>query len=437
MVPYRAIELTVYSILRILPYLLLMFYIFRGHFRFPTWVTVSAVVLITALRCVCGYLLYFNGERLSNANPGFLLLVAFTVLFIKDHWGKGLFSLLMLNNISTFVVTAAKYLESVIFQDYVLQLHRWTNSLTLAIVSALVLIPVFFYIKHIYMQAVRQDISPKTWQLLWLVPFTFYAVWFRNSFFATENHELLSLDFMYVFFCLLVNGGGMLVYTLVVHLINERVANDRLRENELQLTMMQKQFDTLQDRIEEARTAKHDMKQHLHILSALVADKKYDELEAYISRYHDSIAEHSTVKYCDHFGLNALLGYFAGLAKEHNIAFSVHVELPAKMEIPDDVLAVLLGNLLENATEACSQVSAPLISVRGKLDGDVLFFKIRNTFAGKVKKSPDGLYLSTKHEGRGIGLRSVRGIVNNYNGILEIDHKDGLFTVSVLLKVKK
>lgn len=431
---YRAVELTVYSILRILPYLLLMLYIFKGHFRFPQWVTVSAVIIITALRCLCSYLLYFNGEQLSNANPGFLLLVAFTVLLIKDHWGKSLFSMLMLNNISTFVVTAAKYLESIIFGDYALQLHRWTNIITIVIVSAVVLIPLFFYIKHIYMQAVHQEISKKTWHLLWLVPFTFYAVWFRNSFHATENHELLSLEFIYVFFCLLVNGGGMLIYTLVMHLINERVANDRLREKELQLTIKQKQFDSLQERIEEARTAKHDLRQHLHMISALLGDKRYDELETYINRYHKSVFDSGTVTYCEHYGINALLGYFAELAKEHRIAFSVHVQVPADIQIPDDVLAVLIGNLLENATEACMNEQSPMIVIRGKTENGAIFFKIINTFTGTTRKDPNGLYLSTKHEGRGIGLRSVRGIVNDCNGMLKIAHEDGLFTVSVLLK---
>ncbi len=434
MEPYRIIELTIYSLLRILPYLFFMLYIFKGHFRFPTPVTISAVVLITALRCICGYAAYFDPTRLNDPNPGILIFVALSFLLIKDRWGKSLFSMLMLANISSFVVTASKYFEWLIFEDYALQLHRWTNIITLAVTSALVLIPLFFYVKHIYMKAVHQNISKKTWAMLWLVPFTFYAVWYRNSFMATENHELLSLDLQYVFFCLLVNGGGMLIYTLVVHLINERVANDRLRENELQLTMMQKQFDSLQDRIEEARTAKHDMRQHLHMLTALVADKKYDELEAYIKRYSNSFAESSTAIYCKHYGINALLQYFSGLAREHNIGFSAHVEFPAEIAIPDDVLAVLIGKLLENATEACEQEAAPIITIRGKMDGGMLFFKIINTFTGKTKKAPNGLFLSTKHEGRGIGLRSVRGIVSNYNGMLDIQHKDGLFTVAVLLK---
>ncbi len=432
---YRAAELTVYAIFRILPYLLLMLYIFKGHFRFSNWVPVAAIAVITALRCLCSYTAYADTGRPNDPNPGILILVALTVLFVKD-WGKGLFTMLMLANVSSFVVTASKYFEGLLFGDHALQLHRWTNILTLIAMEALVLIPLFFYIKHLYVKAVHQTVSKRAWLFLWLVPFTFYTVWYRNSFFGTDNHELLSLDLKYAFFALLVNGGSLLIYTLVVDLINEYVDNDRLKEQETQMMIKQKQFETLQERIEEARTAKHDMRQHLHMISAYMEDGKYEELKAYINSFRKTVPENITISYCDHYGINALLQYFAGLAQENGIAFSAKMELPSQIAIADDVLAVLIGNLLENAVEACSKESKPVIRIRSQMQGNAIFFKVVNTFTGQAKKSPDGLYLSTKHEGRGIGLRSVRSIVNDYNGILKISQEDGLFTVSVLVEAK-
>ncbi len=436
---YRAAELTVYAVLRILPYLLLMYYVYSGggYFRFAKWVTVTAMVVITALRCLCSYAVYLDAGKTNDPNPGILIFVALTMLLVRDNWGKGLFTMLMLANVSSFVVTASKYLEWIVFGDYALQLHRWTNTLALAAVELLVLIPLFFYIKRFYITAVHQTISGRTWTFLWLVPFTFYTVWYRNSFFASENHELLSLDLKYVFFCLLVNGGGMLIYTLVAHLINEHAANDRLREQETQLMIKQKQFETLQERIDEARAAKHDMRQHLHMISAYLEDGKYDELKAYINSFRKTVPENVTIAYCEHYGINALLQYFAGLARENNIAFSAKMELPASIGVSDDVLAVLLGNLLENAVEACANQTMPVIRIRGQLQGNAVFFKIVNTFTGKAQKTPDGAYLSTKRPGPGIGLRSVQSIVNDHKGLLKVAQENGLFTVSVLLYTQK
>ncbi len=430
---YRFIELTAYSLLRIVPYLLLFLYVFKGHFRFPKWLTIAAVVIISLLRCLCGYAAYFDTSRLNDPNPGIMIFVALSILFVKDHFGKSLFSLWMLANISGFVVIASKYFEGLLFGDMALELHRYSNIITLVLVELAVLIPVFFYIKHIYFKAVHQNTSKQTWRLLWLVPFTLYMVWYKNSFFSNESHELLSLSFRYVFFCLLVSGGGMLIYTLVAHMINEHAENDRLREKEYLFAMQQAQYDNLQERIEEARTAKHDMRQHLHIISAYVKDKKYDELEAYVNSYRTSVPENNSIIYCEHYEVNALLQYFAGLANHHGIGFSSQVHLPKDIGISSNELTVLLGNLLENAIHACQAEKGSFITVKGMIDENGVFFKIVNTFTGKVKKAPNGLYLSTKRDGRGIGLRSVRNIVSNHNGMLEINHKGGFFTVSVLL----
>ncbi len=276
---------------------------------------------------------------------------------------------------------------------------------------------------------------PTVWNTLWIIPFTFYAVWYRNSYFTGEDHEALALTGMYLTYTVIISGGGMLIYALVARLINERAENSKLREKEYVLTMQQTQYQHLQERIEEARTAKHDLRQHLHMISALLADQKYDELEAYINRYRKTIPETGTIAYCDHYAINALVQYFAGLAKEHGIAFSAHLTLPSALSLPDEILAVLLGNLLENAVEAAALEDKPIITLRGQCEDNALFFKVVNTFTGKVKKNRDGLYLSTKHEGRGIGLRSVRSIVNDCQGLLKITQEDSLFTVSVLLKL--
>ena len=66
---------------------------------------------------------------------------------------------------------------------------------------------------------------------------------------------------------------------------------------------------------------------------------------------------------------------------------------------------------------------------------DAVFFQIENTCnMHRLKPGSDG-YRSTKHEGDGIGLSSVKNIVEQYDGILEIEPADGIFRVSVLLNL--
>ncbi len=430
---YRYIEIILYSVLYFLPYLLLAYYPFARELRFSRAFTFLVMLVITAFQV---------GTHIYTANKpevwwvallqGFIETVLF-ILTVKAHWGKSTFTFLMLANISNFVFCAAKCFEGLLFPSLAAEHYRWSNIITLVVSEAVILIPIYFFFKKFYIKALREVTASTVWHYIWLVPLTFYSVWFRNFYFSAEGADILALRPRHLLYTLVINSGALLIYAMVMKLVREQAANDALREKEVQLMIKQKQFETLTERIEEARAAKHDMRQHLHMISAYLADEKYSELEAYVSKLGKSIPENSALSYCSHYAVNALLQYFSGVAREHGIAFSVHIELPEHISIPDDVLAVLLGNLLENATEACTAEKSPMLTVRGKTDGNAVFFKVVNTFTGKLKKSPNGLYLSTKHEGRGIGLRSVRGITSDYNGILKIEPHDGTFSVSVML----
>ena len=140
-------------------------------------------------------------------------------------------------------------------------------------------------------------------------------------------------------------------------------------------------------------------------------------------------------RFCDHYAVNALLLYFAQQAKNQETDFEAAVQVPEDLNIPDNVLSVLLGNLLENALEASRHVETGKrkITIKSVCSGGMILFKISNTYAGTLLPNKNGLYLSTKHTGSGIGLVSVRSIVEQNRGKMEITHTDTSFIVAVML----
>ncbi len=440
MIPtWRFIELTVYSILRIAPYLFFFAYIFKDHFRFNRWITVTTLVAITLLRCVCGYTAYFDASRLTDPNPGIMIFVVLSVLFVGEHFGKSLFTVWMLSNISLFVVAASKYLEGLFFGNMALEYHRYSNIITLLIVEAAVLIPLFFYIRNIYCKAVHQDTSKQNWAFLWIVPFTMYAVWYRNSFFSGESHEVLSLDLAYLVFCFLFSGGSMLIYTLITMMIKAHAENDRAQAKENLIAIQQAQYDDLQARIDEARMWRHDNRHHMTVMESYLDNGEYDKLKEYISHYRQTLPNDRDLIFCQHRAVNALLMFFGQMANDNGADYDVVAQIPQDIAIDEHDLTVLIGNLAENAAHACKTViSGPnYVTVNAKTTDSALYLDVSNTFNGPLEKNSKGLYLSTKREGRGLGLRSVRNIVEKYDGLLEITPKDGLFTVEIYLPFRK
>ncbi len=427
-------EILLYSVLNFLPFTLLTLYPFRDRLR--------ASPLITALGLLCNAIIHFATTILKYYSPynwllslGCTLIHAlFMLIWIKDHFGKSLFTLLMMTNLSNFVLVASKCLEGILFPQLAVEFHHWSHSLTTLIVECIVLTPLYFYMKNIYTNAVKHNSSRTLWRYLWLIPLTFYAVWFRNFYFSAEGALELALRPRHTLYSFVVNAGAMLSYYMVSKLINEYVHNEQLQEKAHQLSMQHAQYGFLQDRIDEARRARHDVRQHLHVISAYLKEKKYEELELYINRYQKSQPEEVPLVFCENPAINALLQYFAGHAKVIGAGFSCSVHLPKDAGIPDEVLTVVLGNLLENAMEACTSIdTGTVVSVRGKADESAIFFKVVNTCPKIPKTDKAGRFLSSKRKGYGIGLRSVESIATQYGGLMKAFWEDGTFTVSVML----
>ena len=132
---------------------------------------------------------------------------------------------------------------------------------------------------------------------------------------------------------------------MVVYLIRTVDENVALSEKNHVLAMQNLQFQKLQNKVMEARQAKHDIRHHITLMQSYVKNQEYDKLECYLNHYQQSLPDDSTIMYCENQGINILLHYFAQQAQSKGIVFSVHTHVPENLRIPENDLSVLLGNL--------------------------------------------------------------------------------------------
>ncbi len=430
----RILEVCLCFIVPLLPHLVLAGIAFREQHRFPWRITIPILIVWALTQAGLG--LWFVGAEYQSLISLLTIPInaGFYALLIKSHWGKRLFTQLTLTNLSRFINTTAKMLEGFIFPTLAIQPHRWSHGVMMLIFAIAIIIPMSFYFRKVFSKAMHNPTPLTAWRYLWFIPLTFYSVWFRNAYFSAEGALVLSLRPRYALFSLVINGGALLVYAMICRLINEQAENEVLRERERQHTIQVAQYTNLHERIEDARRTKHDLRQHLHVVSAYLKEQRYEELESYVNRYGKSIPE-DTLVYCDNFAVNALLQYFAGYAKLTGVGFSAAVHLPRDAGIPEEDLTVALGNILENAIEACNaqEAGGAVISVRGKAENGSVFFKVVNTCPQPPKTDRAGNIVSTKGKNRGIGMKSVDNIAKRYDGMMQARWEDGHFTVSLLL----
>ena len=114
----------------------------------------------------------------------------------------------------------------------------------------------------------------------------------------------------------------------------------------------------------------------------------------------------------------------------------VLISLPQDIALRETTITLVLGNLLENATDACKEITSgeKKITVRGKASDGFVYFEISNNYAGKLTKTKHGSFVTTKKNGKGLGLQSVAHLVKLHEGVFEIEDKDNVFRASVMLK---
>ena len=155
---------------------------------------------------------------------------------------------------------------------------------------------------------------------------------------------------------------------------------------------------------------RHDYHNHIQAMKAHLALRQIDELAEYLGKLDEDLTT--------------------------RIHVNAKATVPAQLKISEIDLCVIIGNLLDNAVEACLKQECPedrFIRVYIGLLKDQLYLSISNSAGGAVKKS-GRLYLSTKDsDSHGFGLLRVDRIVEKYAGYLNRQNEEGVFATEIML----
>lgn len=432
----RILEVAVYSLLNFLPFLALALYPFRNSLRFSAKVTGYLIGLLTVIQLMLGvWAAFFPGGNVGRISfVSTLLYAVFYFLAVRKHRGKTLFTLLMISNLANLAVIAAKCLEGLLFPSLAVQNYRWSFSLMLLAVETLLAVPLFLYMKRVFTPAVEKEPSGFEWRYLWLIPATFYVMWYYAFYGNVSRSGLeIALRPKNTLFLFIVNVGAILIYYVVTRLVLEKNKSLALQEKNHQLTMQAVQYENLREKMDDARRAKHDVRHHILLMQEYLNAGDYGALKTYLDEYGMRLPDDSLVQFCENDAANAVLLYFAQQAKNEHIDYIVKTRIPKDAGIPDTDISVLLGNLIENALAACKaeRSGERIIRIQATTEGGALCITVDNTYTGTLSYTGDGGLRSTKHSGRGLGTQSVRSIVGQHGGVCRFEAKDGMFYASV------
>lgn len=435
----RTMEIVLFALCNFAPYVVLSFYIFRKHQRFQEWITIAGCFLLFIVQFATRYWSAMHGIN-TSIHMSIIRLVIFLAgyaILIDQHFGKILFLELIFANIGNFILIAAICLERNLFPNITHHLYCWHTSVVMLLLHLVITLPWAVEARKYFVPMLDNRRVKKEWNYYWLVPLVFYIIWQYQINGGTET-GLENIQNPYnVVFLFIINFGSLLIYYIMIILDGQLLKNLELEEQQHYRELEEIEYQALQERIEETRRMRHDLRHHIHMLSYYLEEKDYDKLQEYVNSYRDSIPDGDKIRFCEHRTINNIVFYFATQAKEHEIDFDAKLSITEEMAMNEHEIAVLLGNLIENALDACLEQNSSerRIIIKGKGDANSLVFTIDNTCENEIKKNKKGEFVTTKPSGNGIGLNSAKKIVERYNGIFSADKKENMFYVSFMLNL--
>lgn len=175
---------------------------------------------------------------------------------------------------------------------------------------------------------------------------------------------------------------AVILYIFYWALFRESVRRKRDAEYQRMFEIQQMHYKSIERDMEATRRMRHDMRHHLRSIYEMLNDGKTEEMASYLSSLIDQTSRRETYKYCNNSGINALLQYYIGQAKDDGISCEVIANC-GETNIDAVDLTILLGNTLENALQACRKFdNDPWIKVQIGVFGGTLLIKVDNACRG-------------------------------------------------------
>ena len=185
----------------------------------------------------------------------------------------------------------------------------------------------------------------------------------------------------------------------------------------------------------QTRGWRHDYRNHIQVLKSYLA---MGDIEA-ASHYLDALdADLNTVDLAMKTGnkmTDIILNSKISLARSKNIQVVADAHVPVALSTAEIDLCIIIGNLFDNAIEACMALPKEerMIRVYMEMKNTLLYISFTNSTALKKQKKVNGRFFSSKGEGHGYGLVRIDTIIDRYQGYISRNSEDGAFTTEVLL----
>ena len=242
----------------------------------------------------------------------------------------------------------------------------------------------------------------------------------NSQYFLLILFFFLAFDILGIYLYRLLNIGGQLKNELALSKQKDELEYEHLK--------------SLENEYEKSRKILHDIKNHVLILEKMTASTEEEIPKKYIDELIEKIDDCGYSFKSNSKIITALLSEKISVAKKNGITFSLQVqEIPFEF-ISDLDWVTILGNILDNAIEACLRIPENKRSMNLYIHQyrNMIIIRLENALSEKPIMENEKLR-SSKEGHMGVGLSNVKEAVEKYSGEVNFSYDDEIFKTRIII----
>lgn len=405
----------------------------------------------------------------KKANLAYILFVAILFLelsfvnFIVPFEGIGIIISILIIYIYSLINLKGTFMQKMFWSIFVMLLIMGITIVVLSIegciigkgylnlviqkdlyrfVGVVIIQIVLFYLTRFMIKRTKKDstysLKWNEWFVLLIIPvISIFTMSFVSLIIINIEDQLSPMQHIFSILSIL----GILMTNSLVYVLYVNMQKDHAKQ--LEYSILQQAFKSQEKSVEETkilyqsvRSIRHDLKQHFQVALTMLHSGKINEAVDYMEKYNDTVLDGISNKvFCDNDVVNYIINSKSKICSDRHIKIYIYIanEIP---EFSDLDLCVLLGNALDNAIEGVSDEGNNEIYLELRNVDNFFMISVKNTITNSVLEYNPNL-ISTKNEKEvhGLGILSMKEVVQKYNGSIEFYESDNKFCCDMLLDI--
>lgn len=352
--------------------------------------------------------------------------LVFFLVISKHRDGRFFFTFCFADTISYELIFITSILDHYFFGDqYIFML------ISRMICFPLIALFIQKFLRRSYL-SIQQTVL-KGWWVFSLISMIFYLLLVILSSYPTIFYERPENMPVNILVMILLPLLYLNIFQVLLHQKNLFLKEEESRMLSLQSSLLSQHAESIAKANEEVRIIRHDIHHQLSAIAVMLNQGKIDDALQYLNTTDVALQQTKTPHWCENPILDAVFAAYFTKAAQLDIRIDANISIPKDLPLDAADLSTVFANALENAINACAQLSPETRYIRCKCLADPQFmFKISNPYAGNVLFDENHLPISSQ-SGHGIGTRSILAFCSKHGAECKYKAENNIFSLCILI----